>query len=179
MEELLKRVNKEIKEILKTNQDIFATEWHELGKTQCKEKHVIRIKEGVKPIKERYYRTTPVEDELIKEEITKMLEAGIIVKSKSSWASPIVIVKKKDGKPRFCIDYRALNRVTVKDAFPLPRIEDILEALDNAKYFSTLDLTSGYWQIKMDPESQAKTAFTTQNEIYEFTVMPFGLTDNH
>ena len=86
-------------------------------------------------------------------------------------------MEKKDGKKRFCIDYRKLNEVTKKDAHPLPRIDEMLESLVGAKWFSTLDLASGYWQVEMDPKSREKTAFTTKYGIYEFNVMPFGLTN--
>ena len=82
---------------------------------------------------------------------------------------------KKDGSLCFCIDYRTLNSVTKSDPFPLPRIDDLLDQLGNAKYFSTLDLASGYWQVQLHPESRAKSAFVTHQGLYEFRVMPFGL----
>ena len=116
----------------------------ELGKTRCREKHTIRIKEGTEPIKGKFYRTSLDENKIIKEEVDKMIKEGIIVKSRSSWSSPVVIVRKKDGKPRFCVDYRKLNKIIVKDVFPLPRIDNLLEVLNEARYFSTLDLTSEY-----------------------------------
>ena len=88
-----------------------------------------------------------------------MLQKGIIEPSNSPWSSPTVLVRKKDGSIRFCIDYRKLNHVIVKDSYPLPRIDDSLDALGNAKWFSTLDLTSGYWQVEVRPNDVAKTAF--------------------
>src|SRR5690606_16292547 len=91
------------------------------------------------------------------------------------WSSPIVLVKKKDGSIRFCVDYRSLNSVTIKDAFPLPNIDNTLLLLGNKRYFTSLDLFSGYWQIKVDSESVPKTAFATTYGLYEFKVMPFGL----
>ena len=106
-----------------------------------------------------------------------MLDRGVIVPSSSPWASPIVLVRKPDGSPRLCVDYRRLNFVTEKDVFPLPRIADLLDRLGEAGVYSTLDLASGYWQIAMEKKSQPKTAFATYDGLYEFTKMPFGLTN--
>ena len=87
----------------------------------------------------------------------------------------MVLVRKRDGSTRFCIDYRKVNSVTRKDAYPLPRVDDILDTLGGSKWFSTLDLKSGYWQVEVDSSSREKTAFTTSEGLYEFKVMPFGL----
>src|SRR6185436_2788583 len=88
---------------------------------------------------------------------------------------PVVLVKKKNGKTRLCVDYRPLNGKTLLDAYPLPLIQEIFDALHGAQYFSTLDCTSGYWQIQVHPDHQEKTAFVTKDGIFEFLVMPFGL----
>ena len=117
----------------------------------------------------------------VRQEVAKQLKAmqqsGVIQPSCSPWSSPVVMVRKKDGSHRFCVDYRGLNSVTKADTFPLPRIDDLLDQLGKAKYFSTLDLASGFWQIRMEPSSQEKTAFATPHGLYEFRVMPFGLTN--
>ena len=111
----------------------------------------------------------------INEQLAKMQAQGVIHPSTSPWASPVVLVRKKDGTLRFCVDYRALNAVTKPDVFPIPRIDDLLDQLGQCTIFSTLDLAAGYWQIKVHPDSQEKTAFTTHQGLYEFSVMPFGL----
>ncbi|KAI4885901.1 hypothetical protein NFI96_005622 [Prochilodus magdalenae] len=111
----------------------------------------------------------------MQQEIQDMLSHGIISPSHSPWAAPVVLVRKKDGTLRFCVDYRKLNDVTVKDAYPLPRIDDALDSLTAAKWFSTLDLASGYWQVEIDAQDKEKTAFATRTGFFEFNVLPFGL----
>ena len=104
-----------------------------------------------------------------------MLQQGVIEPSQNPWASPVVLGKKRDGSYRFCVDYRRLNSITKMDVFPLPRIDDTLDLLSKAKFFTTLDLASGYCQVKMHPESREKMAFATWSGLYQFVVMPFGL----
>ena len=111
----------------------------------------------------------------MEEEVQKMLAKGVIEPSNSPWSSPPVLVRKKDGTFRFCIDYRKLNGIVRRDAFPLPRVDDCLDSLSGASWFCTLDLSSGYWQIAMDKEDKAKTAFSTPRGLFEFKVMPFGV----
>ena len=110
-------------------------------------------------------------------QVSDMLNQGVIQHSESPWASPIVLVKKKDGSFRFCIDYRKLNAVTKKDAHPLPRVDDLLDSLQGSCMFSTLDLRSGYWQVSMDPKDRHKTAFVTPEGLWEFMRMPFGVSN--
>ena len=107
--------------------------------------------------------------------IDDMLNQGVITHSASPWASPVVLVAKKDGSTLFCVDYRKLNSITKQDLYPLPRIDDSLDLLAGTQYFTSLDLASGYWQVGMEGGSQEKTAFTTHRGLYEFKVMPFGL----
>ena len=113
----------------------------------------------------------------VAKQLRDMQKAGVIQPSVSPWSSPVVMVKKKDGTQRFCVDYRALNSVTRGDTFPLPRIDDLLDQLGNSRFFSTLDLASGYWQIRLSQSSREKTAFSVPQGLFEFQVMPFGLTN--
>lgn len=109
------------------------------------------------------------------EMVKRMLKQGVIQPSRSPWTSPIVLVAKKDGSTRLCVEYRKLNAVTKMDVFPLLSIDDSLDLLARTKYFMTLDLVSGYWQVAMEKESREKTAFVIHAGLYEFLVMPFGL----
>ncbi|UYV67046.1 K02A2.6-like, partial [Cordylochernes scorpioides] len=127
------------------------------------------------PIKQRPYRVAPSERRLIQDEVNKMIENHIVKPSESPWSSPVILVRKKDGTWRFCVDYRRLNKITKKDVYPLPRIDDALDSLAGSSYFSTMDLRSGYWQIEVDEKDREKTAFITPDGLYEFRVMPFGL----
>ena len=108
-------------------------------------------------------------------ELKQMSEDGLIEESTSEWSSPLVIVKKKDGSNRICVDYRKVNAVTNFDAYPMPRIDEMLDKVGNAKYITTLDLAKGYWQVPMAREDKEKTAFSSPMGLYQFTVMPFGL----
>jgi len=107
--------------------------------------------------------------------VEKMLEQGVVEPSHSPWSNPVVLVEKKDGSQCFCVDYRRLNSVTKMDVFLLPQIDGTLDALAQSQHFTVLDLASGFWQVRMDPESQEKTVFATHSGLYEFCVMPFGL----
>lgn len=127
------------------------------------------------PIRQRYRRIPPSEYEMAKEHINQLLGAQVIRESCSPFASPIVLVKKKDGSLRLCVDYRQLNSRTRKDAFHRPRIEESLDALTGARWFSTMDLASGYNQVPMAEADQPKTAFCTPFGLFEWNRMPFGL----
>jgi hypothetical protein len=118
-----------------------------------------------------------VELKLLKAELDSLLEKGFIRPSASLWGSPILFVPKKDGTQRLCVDYRALNAVTIKNKYPLPRIDSLMDQLRKAKFFSKIDLRSGYHQMKIRPEDIHKTAFVTRYGQYEYTVVSFGLTN--
>lgn len=104
-----------------------------------------------------------------------MLQAGIIESSNSEWGAPLVLIKKRDGSLRLCVDFRRLNSVSESDAYPMPHIDNLIDLLGKAKYISTLDLTRGYWQVPLAEDARPKTAFVTPSGLYHFNVMPFGL----
>ena len=111
----------------------------------------------------------------VREHVEQLLAEGLVDPSNSPWAAPIVVVRKPDGAIRLCVDYRKLNAVTVRDAFPIPRIDDAIDNMGDAQYFTTLDLASGYWQVELTNAARAKSAFVTPFELFEWKVMPFGL----
>jgi hypothetical protein len=125
------------------------------------------------PFKQRHRRIPPSQYDEVRQALRDMLDAGAIRESHSPFASPIVLVRKKDGSLRMCVDYRKLNNQTVKDSYALPRIEETLDALHGAKWFSSLDLQSGYWQVEVAEEDKFKTAFTTPLGFFECNRMPF------
>ena len=127
--------------------------------------HRIVTEPHTRPIVSTPYRTSPKVKEDISKQTSNMLDNGIIEPSYSQWSSPVVVVKKKDGSPRFCVDYRKLNALTVRDVYPLPRIDDALDIMGNARYFTTLDCCSGYWQIPMSERDKEKTAFITHEGV--------------
>ena len=129
------------------------------------------------PLRQRARRLSPQEAALVDSEVEKMLDLGVVRPSVSPWAAPVVLVRKKNGEVRFCIDFRALNRRTKPDTYPLPRTDAILESMAGSRVFSCLDLSKGYWQVPMAAASREKTAFATPRGLFEFVVVPFGLTN--
>lgn len=154
-------------------QDVFSLSSGDLGKTALV-KHTIDTGQAV-PIKQAPRRLPLAKQEWARQELVSMQEQGIIEPGFGPWAAPVVLVDKKDGSQRFCVDFRRLNEVTKKDSYPLPRIDAILDALGGSSWFSTLDLKSGYWQIEMDAADREKTAFSMDGGLWQFKVMPFGL----
>jgi transposase InsO family protein len=128
------------------------------------------------PIKQRYFCVSPVIQASMNTELDEMLRLGVVEPSTSAWSSPVVMTRKKDGTYRFCIDFRKVNAITKKDAYPLPKVNYILDRLRDARFLTTLDIKSAYWQVPMDPGSKEKTAFTVPGRgLYQFNRMPFGL----
>ena len=162
--------------MLKRNAMVFSKTDMDMGRTNLV-KHHIKSTDPV-PFKEAYRRIPPQMYDEVKAHIQEMLNLGAIRPSNSPWASAIVLVRKKDGRRRFCIDLRRLNNRTIKDAYSLPKIESILDSLIGAQIFSTLDLIAGYWQVEMAEECKAYTAFTCGPlGFYECDTMPFGATN--
>jgi hypothetical protein len=141
-------------------------------------RHKITVQEGTLPISHRPYRISPLEAEHLQKELEKYTKLGVISPSNSPWAAPVILVKKKNGEYRMVIDYRKLNAVTKKDAYPLPRIDDLLDTLGKAKVFSALDMRAGFHQVPMEEDSKELTAFTTKFGIYHYNTLPMGLVNS-
>ena len=137
----------------------------------------INLKHGSEPVKRKLHRMSNSGLDELKQKIDELLEQGFIRPSTSPWAAPVLFVSKKDGTLRFCVDYRGLNKLTIKNSYPLLRIDEIIDDLGNAKYFSVIDLRSGYHQMRIFNDDIPKTGFNTKFGHFEFTVVPFGLTN--
>ena len=160
--------------MLMEHHNIFSLEQNEIGCTDTAE-HVIKLLD-TKPFKERFRWIAPLLVEEVREHIQEMLDGGAICPSQSPWCNTIVLVRKKDGGLRFCIDFCRLHSQTKKDAYPLPRMQETMESMVGAWFFSMMDLKSGFWQVKMAKDSQQYTAFTVGSMgVYEFLRMPYGL----
>ena len=146
-----------LKSVLEEFNEVFALDSMEVGRTDLVQ-HTINTGEHA-PVKQAPRRIPFSMRKKVEEMVDELLDKGIVEHSSSPWASPIVLVSKQDGSTCFCVDYCRLNTITKLDEFPLPRIDDSLDLLSGMKYFSTLDLATGYWQVNMSPDSREKTAF--------------------
>ena len=161
-----------LKNLVTEYRDVFSLENENLGYCDTI-KHTIDVGD-IPPIRQRFRRLNPPIRDEVNKELLKMERQNIIEKSVSPWCSPLVPVRKRDGKIRICVDYRKLNSVTKMNSYPLPNIEDNLSQFTGARFFSTLDLRSGYHQVALDEESKEKTAFATEGGLYQYRVMPQG-----
>ncbi|KAJ9566947.1 hypothetical protein OSB04_002913 [Centaurea solstitialis] len=176
-------VDKEVKEkriqdlpVVRDFPEVFPEELPGLPPHRQVEFHIDLVP-GAAPIAKSPYRLAPSEMQELSNQLQELLDKGFIRPSSSPWGAPVLFVKKKDGSFRMCIDYRELNKLTIKNRYPLPRIDDLFDQLQGAAYFSKIDLRSGYHQMRVREEDIAKTAFRTRYGHYEFLVMPFGLTN--
>ena len=175
VEGVAKEHQTKLQTILAEFRDVFKDELPKGPPPKREVVHSIEVQPGSEPTYRTPYRLRPAEQDELEEQVKDLLAQGFIRPSQSPYGAPVLFVPKKDGRWRMCIDYRALNRQTVKDRYPLPRIDTLLDRLGRARIFTKLDLASGYHQIAMDDESIFRTAFTTSLGQWEFVVMPFGL----
>jgi len=171
------RQHPQIEQLLKEFRDVFPDDLPSGIPPDRGVSHPIKVVEGSRPPVRAAYRLSPADHEDLKVTFQDLLKKGHIRPSKSPYAAPIIFVKKKDGTRRMCVDFRALNKITIRDQYPLPRIDELLEKLAGAKFFSKLDLRSGYNQVRIAEDDIEKTAFVSRYGLYEFTVMPFGLSN--
>ncbi|UYV60584.1 hypothetical protein LAZ67_1001594 [Cordylochernes scorpioides] len=171
---LTSKERQEILDVVNEYRDCFALGMEELGCTDVTKMDIKEV-DGSKPVCLRPYKTTASEREAIREIVREWKDNGIVTETRSPYASPVLLVRKKTGDHRLVVDYRRLNIQTVKDKFPLPRIDDLLEGLRNAKFFTTLDLAHGYLQIPLTDKAKLKTAFITPDDTGQFERMIFGL----
>ena len=170
------QTKEKLSSLIGTYRDVFALAKDPLA-TRIGTEHIIDTNDNP-PFKISPYKVAPNKLPAVQEEIKEMLDKGVIIPSKSPYSSPVVMVPKEDGTNRMCTDHRKLNEITTKDAYPLPRIGQTIDALQGAGYFSSLDLASGYWQVPEAERDQNKTTFCTpEGGLYEFVKMPFGLTN--
>ena len=165
-----------VEKLLAEFHEVFA-EPSELPPFRANHNHKILLVEGANPVNQKPYRYAVHQKNEIDKMVRELMEAGTIQASASPYASPVVLVKKKDNSWRLCVDYRKLNTLTVKDRFPIPLIEDLMDELGGSAVYSKIDLRAGYHQVRMEPSDIHKTAFKTHSGHYEYLVMPFGLTN--
>ncbi|KAJ8268644.1 hypothetical protein COCON_G00138160 [Conger conger] len=167
---LTDRQRQDLRELVSQHRDVLS---HLPGRT-TKVHHDIVTEPG-RRVRLRPYRIPEARRQTIREEVARMLDLGVIEESQSAWSSPIVLVPKPDGSWRFCNDFRRLNEISRYDAYPMPRVDELIERLGPARYLSTLDLTRGYWQVPLTPQAREKTAFATPDGLFQYRVLPFGV----
>ncbi|KAG1043320.1 hypothetical protein G6F43_011674 [Rhizopus delemar] len=170
-------IAKKLKKLIHKFKAIFDWNNDTIGCTQLLN-HKIVIEENTQPISHRPYRLSPIESDYLQKELEKYCKLGVIAPSNSPWAAPVILVKKKNGEYRMVIDYRKLNAITKKDSYPLPRIDDLLDALGKAKVFSALDMRAGFHQVPVEENSKELTAFTTKYGVYHYNTLPMGLVNS-
>ncbi|MCO5571737.1 hypothetical protein L7F22_025485 [Adiantum nelumboides] len=172
------QVDLELSNFLNQFQDVFIDDNPgELPPKRGDDDHMIELIPGSSPPNKPPYRVSQAQQEEIMRQVNELVEKGMVRPSSSPFCSPVLLVQKKDGTYRMCVDYRALNRITIKNRFLVPRVEDLFDKLQGSTYFSRIDLKSGYHQIRIVDEDIVKTAFRTTFGLYEYLVMPFGLTN--
>ena len=172
---LTNKEKEELKTLLASYQDVFSKDGFDMGRTSIVQ-HEIPLMEGTQPIKQKPYRYGPNQEKEIEQQVQKLLRKDLIEPGSGAWRSPVVLARKKDGTWRFCVDYRKLNSVTQRDVYPIPRIDESLDALGGSQWFTTLDLLTGYWQVELSDDAREKSAFVTRSGLWQFKVLPFGLT---
>ena len=167
----------EVQKVLNEFKDVMPSELPKKLPPRREEDHKIELESGAKPPAMGPYRMAPPELEELRRQLKELLDAGFIQPSKAPYGAPVLFQKKHDGSLRMCIDYRALNKVTIKNKYPIPLIADLFDQLGGARYFTKLDLRSGYYQVRISEGDEPKTTCVTRYGSYEFLVMPFGLTN--
>ena len=168
-----------MKDLLRKNESIFSKHEEDIGHCDLIKHRIDFLPDKDIPFKQKHRRIPPMMVEEVRQHLQQLLSAGIIRKSKSPWASNIVLVRKKNGSLRMCVDYRSLNNRTVKDAYALPRTEEIFDVLKGSRYFSTIDMKSGYHQVEIEECHKQRTAFKVGPlGFYEYNRMPFGLSNS-
>ncbi|MCO5603226.1 hypothetical protein L7F22_057373 [Adiantum nelumboides] len=168
----------ELSNFLNQFQDVFIDDIPgELPPKRGDDDLMIELIPGSSPPNKPPYRVSQAQQEEIMRQVNELVEKGMVRPSSSPFCSPVLLVQKKDGTYRMCVDYRALNRITIKNRFPVPGVEDLFDKLQGSTYFSRIDIKSGYHQIRIVDEDIVKTAFRTTFGLYEYLVMPFGLTN--
>ncbi|CAF4872353.1 unnamed protein product, partial [Rotaria magnacalcarata] len=177
IDEMASHLNQQQKQlllpILYQHNSLFDTSEPKIAKTHIY--HTIPTNVNSNPVNSKPYRVSSEKQKIIDNQIDSMYTSGLIRPSQSAWSSPVVLVKKKDGTYRFCVDYRRLNQITMKDSYPLPHMEETINQLGGSSYFSKMDLKSGYFQLPIDEKDKPKTAFITSRGLWEFNVLPQGL----